>query len=70
MKPISRDDVFRAAIMMALSLFSYVGHGISTQQADIACRLRIVELNQARIMQQMGVEVIAYDVAGLQVPSN
>jgi len=43
-------------VIALLSLVAWIGTGIHTQQADIAERLRTVELNQAKMMGVMGVE--------------
>jgi len=68
MSSISRDDVFKVVISVLLSLLSYIGLGIHNQQADISQRLRIVELNQARIMERMGVDSVGFNSDGLQGP--
>ncbi|MBE3144111.1 MAG: hypothetical protein IMZ61_09345 [Planctomycetes bacterium] len=52
-----RNDIYKALIVSLLSLLAFIGNGIHTQQTDIASRLRIVEINQARIMDRMGIEV-------------
>jgi len=52
---ISRDDVFKVVLAALLSLCTYIGHGMQVSQADISCRLRIVELQQARIMERLGI---------------
>ena len=51
-----RNDIYKTLIVALLSLLAFIGNGIHTQQTDIASRLRIVELNQARIMDRMGIE--------------
>ena len=66
MSNISKDDIFKAIVTALLSILSFIGMGIHSQQSDVACRLRIVELNQARIMERMGVESLSYDVNGLR----
>ena len=60
-----RNDIYKSLIVALLSLLAFIGNGIHTQQTDIASRLRIVEINQARIMERMGIEV-ASDQLGSQ----
>jgi len=57
-KPINRDDVFRTVIAIILSLLAYIGNGIRNEQNDMACRLRNVEINQARIMERMNIDPV------------
>jgi len=57
-----RNDIYKSLIVALLSLLAFIANGIHTQQADIASRLRIVELNQARIMERMGVDPIIADI--------
>jgi energy-converting hydrogenase Eha subunit H len=49
-------DVVRALIVVLLSLLSWIGLEIRTEQANIAKRLHAVELNQVKIMAVMGIE--------------
>jgi len=56
MPRINHDDVFRIIVSIILSLLAYIGQGIKTEQVDIAYRLRLLEINQARIMDRMGIE--------------
>ena len=56
MPRINHDDVFRIIVSIILSLLAYIGQGIKTEQADISSRLRLLEINQARIMDRMGIE--------------
>jgi hypothetical protein len=56
---VSKDDVFRTVIAMVLSLLAYIGHGIKSEQIDMACRLRSLEISQARIMERMGIEQVS-----------
>jgi len=56
MPRINHDDVFRIIVSIILSLLTYIGQGIKTEQADISSRLRLLEINQARIMDRMGIE--------------
>lgn len=55
---VSKDDVFRTVIAVVISLLAYIGNGIRTEQIDMGCRLRILEIQQARIMERMGIEPI------------
>lgn len=59
---INRDDIFRIVIAVVLSLLAFIGNEIRSEQIDINCRLRTVELNQARIMERMGIQNIASSV--------
>ena len=54
-------DILRAILIVLLSLVAWIGRGIHTQQADIDRRLRVVELNQAKMMGVMGVEPCALE---------
>ena len=54
-------DLLRAVLIVLLSLLAWIGRGISAQQVDIARRLHIVELNQAKIMGVLGVEPYSSD---------
>ena len=57
-----RNDVYKSLIVMLLSLLAFIANSIHTQQVDIAGRLRLVELNQARIMERMGIDPIVADI--------
>lgn len=57
-----RNDIYKSLIVALLSLLAFIGNGIHTQQTDIASRLRVVELNQARIMERLGVDPIIADI--------
>jgi len=59
MMHISKDDTFRTVIAVVLSLLAYIGLGIRSEQTDIGARLRIVEINQGRIMERLGVNPVA-----------
>jgi hypothetical protein len=56
MPRINHDDVFRIIVSIILSLLAYIGQGIKIEQVDISSRLRLLEINQARIMDRMGIE--------------
>jgi len=62
---IDRDDIFRTVIGIVLSLLAFIGYGIKVDQADISCRLRAVELQNARIMERLGITDI---VKNAQLP--
>lgn len=49
-------DILRALIVVLLSLVAWIGSGIHTEQANISERLRVVELNQVKIMAVLGIE--------------
>lgn len=53
---ISTDNVFKVLITSLLSLIVWIGSSVVDNQKDISRRLRIVELNQARIMERIGVK--------------
>jgi len=63
---IIRNDFYKSLIVALLSLLAFIGNSIHTQQTDIASRLRIVELNQARIMERMGIEPMAAGAQSVQ----
>ena len=63
---IDRNDIFKTLIVVLLSLLAFIGKGIHTQQTDISCRLRIVELNQARIMERMGVKPMTHSYESIR----
>jgi len=69
MMHISKDDTFRTVIAVVLSLLAYIGLGIRSEQIDIGARLRIVEINQGRIMERLGVNPIAPGLTGLRATS-
>ncbi len=54
-------DVLRAILIVLLSLVAWIGRDIHAQQTNVAQRLRVVELNQAKMMGVMGVEPCALD---------
>ena len=54
-------DVLRSILIVLLSLVAWIGRDIHAQQANVAQRLRVVELNQAKMMGVMGVEPCALD---------
>ena len=62
MTVISRNDFYKSLIVALLSLLAFIGNGIHTQQTDIASRLRTVELNQARLMERLGIDPIVADI--------
>lgn len=62
---VSKDDIFRTLIAVVLSLLAFICNSIRTEQADLGSRLRIVELNQARIMERMGVERLFSSASGV-----
>ena len=66
---ISKDDIFRTVIATVLSLLAFIGLGIRSEQIDIGARLRIVEINQARIMERLGVNPIGPSLSGLRATS-
>ncbi len=66
---VSKDDVFRTIIAVVIALLAYIGNGIRTEQIDQGCRLRIVELQQARMMERLGIDPILAAVGKLQPPS-
>lgn len=57
---ISKDDIYKVLITSLLSLIVYIGVGVLNNQEDISCRLRIVELNQARLMERIGVKPVSF----------
>jgi hypothetical protein len=58
---ISKDDVFKTLITALLSLVVWIGVNVLDNQKDFSCRLRIVELNQARIMERMSIKPVSKD---------
>jgi len=60
---INHDNIFRLVITVILSLLAYIAFGIRAQQTDFSKRLRIVEINQARIMERLGVTEIGKPVS-------
>lgn len=58
LKPIhlNSGDILRVLMVALLSILAWIGKDIYTQQAKIAERLRVVELNQAKMMGVMGIE--------------
>ena len=56
---IDKHDVYKIVITLLLGVLAMIGRGILNNQRDISRRLRAVELNQAAIMQQIGVDPIA-----------
>jgi len=69
MPRINHDDVFRIIVSIILSLLTYIGQGIKTEQADISSRLRLLEINQARIMDRMGIEAASDQLGSLRLSS-
>jgi len=59
---IIRNDIYKTLIVALLSLLAFIANSIHTQQVDIAGRLRTVELNQARIMERMGIDPIVANI--------
>jgi len=59
MPHISRDDIFKVVITSLLSLLAYIGSSMQSSQADIVCRMRLMEIQQARIMERLGIEASA-----------
>ena len=53
---VSKDDVFRTVLAVVISLLAYIANDIRTEQLDMACRLKFVEIQQARIMERMGID--------------
>ncbi len=64
-----KDDIFKTVVAVLLSLLAWIGNGIRTEQIDMACRLRLVELQQVRIMERMGIEPKIPAVGKLQPTS-
>jgi len=58
---IKAGDILRVLIIALLSVLAFIARGIYTQQADIARRMHIVELNQAKIMTVLGIEPYSSD---------
>ena len=56
-------------LAIILSLLAYIGHGIKSEQIDMACRLRSLEISQARIMERMGIDPMIPAVGKLQPTS-
>jgi len=52
----TKDDFFRWVITAFLSLIAFFGLQIRLDQADMSCRLRVLELQNARIMERMGIQ--------------
>ena len=66
---VNRDDIYKVLFSCILGLLIYIGSSILDTQRDIACRLRIVELNQARIMERMDIDPVSGDTADRRVLS-
>lgn len=52
---INKDDIFRTIIGIVLSLLAFIGMQIRCEQADMLARLRVLELQNARIMERLGI---------------
>lgn len=63
---ISKDDIYKLLITCLLSLIVYIGTGMLENQTDISRRLRIVELNQARLMERIGVKPVSFNADPLR----
>jgi len=57
---ISKDWLFQTVITILLSLLCFFGAQIWSKQADFDCRLRTLELQNARIMERMGIKETAF----------
>jgi hypothetical protein len=56
---ITSTEIFRALVVALMSLVLWIAQDIQSHQADILCRLRIVELNQAKILGTLGVKPVS-----------
>ncbi len=54
-------DMFKAVLLVLVSLLAFYARGIHSQQADISSRLSIVEKNQVKIMTVLGIEPYSLD---------
>ncbi len=53
---LNSSTVFRFGATILLSLIAWIGKDIRAEQFEFKWRLRIVEMNQVKIMANMGIE--------------
>jgi hypothetical protein len=63
-----KEDLFRYLFAALMSLITFFGAQIWSNQADMACRIRSIELQQARIMERLGItdSSASVDYSGVQ----
>jgi len=55
----NKDDFFRWVVSALLSLIAFFGLQIRLDQSDFSCRLRVLELQNARMMERLGIQETA-----------